>query len=346
MPRWPSWLVTPGTQRRVGRPHGSISLANWPETLGVAVLGPKSKSVPPGTEALTEVFRAAGGRVLILFDEVLNLVNRHRDLADPLHAFLQNMTVAIAGTTQCVAVISLPRSQVEMTDHDRVWQEKITKVVRRVARDLIANDEGEIAEVIRRRLFEDFEPKSKAKIREAAQAYAAWCYERRNQIPPEWTLVDSTFTDEKVLQHLQHRFESCYPFHPATLSVFQRKWQTLPQYQQTRGTLSMLAQWVAWAYRDGYEKARAEGFLGLGSAPLESDGFRATVLGQLGEHRLVHAIDTDISGPNSHARALDSDTKGNLREIHRRVATTILFESSGGMVDKAAPHSRDSVRRR
>ena len=303
---------------------------------GVAVLGPKARTVPPGTEALTEVFRVAGGRVLILFDEVLNLINRHRDLADPLHSFLQNLTVATAGSTQCVAVISLPRSQVEMTDHDRIWQEKITKVVRRVARELIANDEGEIAEVIRRRLFEDFDSKTKVKIREAARAYASWCYERRNQLPPEWTSVDSTSTDEKVLVHLQHRFESCYPFHPATLSVFQRKWQTLPQYQQTRGTLSMLAQWVAWAYRDGYEKARAEGFLGLGSAPLENETFRATVLGQLGEHRLVHAIDTDISGANSHARALDGDAKGNLKEIHRRVATTILFESSGGMVDKAA----------
>ena len=303
---------------------------------GVAVLGPKAKTVPPGTEAISRLFRLAGGRVLILFDEVLNLVNRHRDLADPLHAFLQNLTVSTAGTVQCVAVISLPRSQVEMTDHDRVWQEKITKVVRRVARELIANDEGEIAEVIRRRLFEDFDPKAKTRIREAAHAYASWCYERRNQLPPEWTAIDSASTDEKALEHLQRRFESCYPFHPATLSVFQRKWQTLPQYQQTRGTLSMLAQWVAWAYRDGYERARAEGFIGLGSAPLENEAFRSTVLGQLGELRLVHAIDTDISGQNSHARALDHDTKGKLREIHRRVATIILFESSGGMVDKAA----------
>ncbi len=31
------------------------------------------------------------------------------------------------------------RSQVEMTDFDIEWQEKITKVVRRVAKDLIAN---------------------------------------------------------------------------------------------------------------------------------------------------------------------------------------------------------------
>lgn len=303
---------------------------------GVAVLGPKAKTSPPGTEALAELFKLSGGRVLILCDEVLNLVNRHRDLADQLHSFFQNLTVALTGTTQCAAVISLPRSQVEMTEFDRVWQEKISKVVRRVARELIANDESEIAEVVRRRLFEDFDPKVRATIRGAAQAYAAWCYERRTQLPPEWTAVDASSSEIKAKERLQRLFEECYPFHPSTLSVFRRKWQTLPQYQQTRGTLAMLAQWVAWAYREGYEKARPEAFIGLGSAPLENDSFRATVLGQLGEHRLVHAIETDISGENSRARSLDSDAKGKLKDIHRRVAATILFESSGGMVDKAA----------
>jgi hypothetical protein len=303
---------------------------------GVAVLGPKARTSPPGTETLAEVFRLSGGRVLILFDEVLNLVNRHRDLADQFHSFIQNLTVALTGTTNSAAVISLPRSQVEMTEFDLVWQERITKVVRRVARELIANDESEIAEVVRRRLFEDFDSKTRATLRAAAQMYATWCYDRRNQLPPEWTAVDASSSELKAKEHLQRRFEACYPFHPATLSVFQRKWQTLPQYQQTRGTLAMLAQWVAWAYRDGYEKARPEAFIGLGSAPLENSPFRATVLGQLGEHRLVHAIETDVSGEDSHARVLDGQAKGNLKDIHRRVAAAILFESSGGMVDKVA----------
>ena len=39
-----------------------------------------------------------------------------------------------------------------MTDWDQEWQERITKVVNRVAQDLIANDESEISEVVRRRL--------------------------------------------------------------------------------------------------------------------------------------------------------------------------------------------------
>src|SRR5437667_8003325 len=48
------------------------------------------------------------------------------------------------------------------------------------------------------------------------------------------------------------------------------------------------------------------------------------------------AIEADISGNQSHAPALDADTKGPLRDIHRRAGTTILFESSGGQTDKVA----------
>lgn len=122
---------------------------------GVAALGSAAKTTPPGTVAIGRLFQAAGGAVLLLFDEVLNFLNRHRDLAESFHAFLQNLTVATTGTTHGAAVVSLPRSQVEMTDWDLQWQERITKVVRRVAKDLIANDEAEIGEVVRRRLFED-----------------------------------------------------------------------------------------------------------------------------------------------------------------------------------------------
>jgi len=169
-----------------------------------------------------------------------------------------------------------------------------------------------------------------------AKAYADWCFERRAQLPPEWTAVDTAATEAKSREFLQRRFEACFPFHPATLSVFQRKWQALPQYQQTRGTLAMLAQWISCAYREGYQRARRESLITLGSAPLDVPGFRAVVLGQLGETRLGAAIDTDIASEQSHARALDADTKGPLSKIHQRVGSAILFESSGGQIDKVA----------
>ncbi|MDW8470208.1 MAG: DUF499 domain-containing protein [Burkholderiales bacterium] len=301
---------------------------------GVAALGPAAKTTAPGTEAIARVFAAAGAPVLLLFDEVLNYLNRHRGAAEAFHAFIQNLTVAATGTTHGACVISLPRSQVEMTDWDQQWQDRIAKVVRRVAKDLIVNDEAEIGEVVRRRLFEDLG--SERIRRNVARSFADWCFERRAQLPPEWTAVDSAATEAKAREFLQRRFEACYPFHPATLSVFQRKWQSLPQYQQTRGTLAMLAQWIALAAQEAFRKARNEPLITLGSAPLAEPGFRSVVLGQLGESRLVAAIDTDIAGEHAHARALDADTKGPLRDIHRRVGAAILFESSGGQSEKVA----------
>lgn len=60
------------------------------------------------------------------------------------------------------------------------------------------------------------------------------------------------------------------------------------------------------------------------------------ILGQLGKSRLVAAIDADIAGEQAPAKALDADTKGPLPDIHRRVGTAILFESSGGQTDNVA----------
>ncbi len=301
---------------------------------GVAALGAAARATPPGTEALGRVFAAAEAPTLLLFDEVLNFVNRHRGMAESFHAFIQNLTVAATGATRAAAVVSLPRSQIEMTDWDRQWQDRITKVVRRVARDLIANDEAEIGEVVRRRLFEDLgDERARRKV---AKSYADWCFERSARLPPEWLAVDSARTERKAKEFLRGRFEACYPFHPATLSVFQRKWRALPQFQQTRGALAMLAQWVSWAAREQFEKARREPLITLGSAPLDAPAFRASVLGQLGETRLDAAIDADLAGPTAHARALDADAKGAFRDLHRRVGAAILFESSGGQVDKVA----------
>ena len=300
---------------------------------GVEALGPKARTTPPGTEALQRLFQTAGGSVLLLFDEVLNFLSRHRDLADGFYAFLDNTVRAMTGTTGSAAMLSLPRSRIEMTEFDEQWLNRITHVVTRVAKDLIANDESEISEVVRRRLFDDF---GKENTRRAvARTYADWCFERRAQLPPEWTAVDTATTDAKAREHLRARFEAAYPFHPATISVFQRKWQGLPHYQRTRGTLAMFAQWISWAARESFNKARREPLITQGSAPLDVPDFQAMILGQLGEQRLLPAIEVDIAGANSHAKALDADTKGPLRDIHRRVGAAILFESTGVASDKA-----------
>jgi hypothetical protein len=301
---------------------------------GVTALGKDAREKAPGMKNLAKLFAAAGGPCLILCDEVLNFLSRHRDQADAFRDFLANLVRTLTGTTGSAAVISLPQSKPEMSDWDLRWQDIITKEVNRVARNLLSNDEAEISEVVRRRLFEEL---GSERVRRAvARAYADWCFERRAQLPPEWTAVDTAATEAKAREFLRSRFEACYPFHPATLSVFQRKWQPLLHYQQTRGTLAMFAQWISSAQRKAYQLASREPLLTLGSAPLDMPAFRAAVLTQLGEPRLSAAIETDIASEHSHARALDADTSGPFRDIHRRVGAAILFESSGGQVDRVA----------
>jgi len=322
---------------REGRENPWIDIARQlAGNQGVQALGPDARTTPPGTDALRRLYELAGGSVLLLFDEVLNYLSRNRESDRPaaFRSFLANVVRSMTATTCCTAVVSLPQSKPEMDDWELRWQDLICKEVGRVAKQLMVNDEAEISEVVRRRLFEDL---GSDKIRKnIARAFGDWCFERRAQLPPEWTAVDSAATEAKAREFLQRRFDACYPFHPATLSVFQRKWQALPQYQQTRGTLAMLAQWISLAAQDAFRKARTEPLITLGSAPLAEPGFRSVVLGQLGESRLVAAIDTDIAGEQAHAKALDADTKGPLRDIHRRVGTAILFESSGGQTDKVA----------
>jgi len=118
------------------------------------------------------------------------------------------------------------------------------------------------------------------------------------------------------------------------ISVFERKWQTLPSFQQTRGVLRLLALWVSNAYKEGVIGGRKDALIGLGSAPLDDSIFRSAVFSQLGEDKLEGAVTTDICGkPDSHAVRLDQEAADAIKKakLHQKVASVIFFESNGGM---------------
>ena len=72
--------------------------------------------------------------------------------------------------------------------------------------------------------------------------YAEWMTAHRHQLP-SWFPVDNA----------REALAASYPFHPSVLSVFERKWQALPRFQQTRGILRLLALWVS---HDGMDSSR------------------------------------------------------------------------------------------
>src|SRR5450756_1203792 len=127
----------------------------------------------------------------------------------------------------------------------------------------MASDQ-ESAEIIRRRLFEWGGLSIDA--RATVAAYSEWAQDHAAEIAG---LGGDSPSDI---------FAASYPFHPSVLSAFQRKWQSLPNFQRTRGVLRLLALWVSYAYAADHQKAVSSPLIELGSAPLQDPTFRAAVL--------------------------------------------------------------------
>ena len=261
---------------------------------------------------------------LILMDELMNYVSRSRKsgLGAQLYSFLQNLSEEARGQDRVVLVVSIPASELEMTAEDQADYDRFKKLLDRLGKAVIMAAETETAEIIRRRLFEwDGETKDSEKT---VTAFADWAVEHRSQIPG-WFPVDNA----------RDAFRATFPFHPVVLSVFERKWQQLPRFQQTRGILRLLALWVSKAYSEGFKGAHRDPLIGLGTAPLDDPFFRQAAFEQLGADRLEGAVTTDICGKrDSHAVQLDREATEDIKKgrLHRKAATTVFFESNGGQM--------------
>lgn len=259
---------------------------------------------------------------LILMDEIVSYVSTYRRAGyhNCLYNFMQSLSETARGQDNVVLVVSVPSSVISYTDADEADQQRFKHMLDRLGKAVIMAAETETSEIIRRRLFDWGGLPQEA--RKVAAEYADWIVEHRDMVP-RWFPVDNA----------REAIEASYPFHPMALSVFERKWQALPRFQQTRGVLRMLALWVAKAYQDGYKGAHKDPLIGLGTAPLEDPLFRTAVLEQLGEQRLEGAVTTDICGAKgAFATRLDQEAVDTIKKarLHRKVATVVFFESNGG----------------
>ena len=285
-----------------------------------------------------EAFLPKDRPCLILMDEIINYVSTYRDRGyhNKLYNFVQSLSEAVLSRNNAVLVVSIPASELSYTDSDEADQQRFKNMLDRVGKAILVSVGTETSEIIRRRLFEwdDQSLSSNGRVllpkeaQAACREYSRWVGEHRQQIP-QWFPVDQA----------QAVFESTYPFHPTVLSVFERKWQGMPRFQQTRGILRLLALWVSHAYSQSYKGAQKDPIIGLGSAPLEDPKFRTALLEQLGEPRLEGVVTTDICGKkDSHAARVDAGAEDTIKrsQLHKKVATAIFFESNGGQMKNQA----------
>jgi Protein of unknown function (DUF499) len=285
------------------------------------------EGIAPGGDAIRAFL--PDGPALILMDELMNYVSRERPrkgkLGDQLYNFIQNLSEEARGRSNVVLCVSIPASELEMNAEDQGDFDRFKKMLDRLGKAVIMSAETETAEIIRRRLFDWSGLPDDA--RATASAYAIWVIEHKQMVGD--FDVDSA----------RDRFLASYPFHPALLSVFERKWQSLPRFQRTRGVLRLLALWVSHAYKRGFEGAHLDPLIGLGTAPLEDAYFRAALFEQLGNNDLEGPVTTDIAGKKeAHALRLDREAEDAIKKtrLHQKAATVILFESNGGQTKTEA----------
>jgi predicted AAA+ superfamily ATPase len=315
-------------------PWGEIAWQLGGEQAFAAVREHDQRAISPAGDVIRRML--PDGPVLILVDELLNYMSRGRKLglADQLYNFLQNLAEEIRGRNGAVLCVSIPSSEdIEMNPDDRRDYEALKQMLNRVGKAVLMSVDQEISEIIRRRLFEWGGMPDDG--RKTASAYAEWAIEHAQELSG----IDPDTVHEQFL--------AAYPFHPTVLSVFQRKWASLPRFQRTRGVLRMLALWIAHAYQEEHRKAAREPLITLGLAPFENQYFRQALFQQLGSDELEIPVTTDIVGrADAHAVRLDKEAAEAIRkaQLHRKIATTIFFESNGGMSQSKAEASLPEIR--
>lgn len=302
------------------------------------------QGVAPGGDVIRALL-PAGRPTLILLDELMNYVSRNRKsgLGTQFYYFLQNLSEVARSSPNVVLAASIPASEMEMTEDDHADYDRFKKVLDRLGKAIMMSQETEVSEIIRRRLFDwdagQISADGRVMLSRDAKAtcaeYADWVLEHRQQLP-SWFPLDNA----------RETFEATYPFHPMALSVFERKWQSLPRFQRTRGVLRLLALWVSKAWEQGGKKAHQDPLIGLGTAPLDDAMFRSAMFEQLGEDRWEAPITTDICKANSHAVRLDEGAVEAVKKarLHRKTATAIFFESNGGQTSADAAATLPELR--
>ena len=307
-------------------PWGEIAWQLGGEKAFAKVAQHDAQGVSPAGDIIREMLPP--GPTLILMDELLNYISSGRKLGmrDQFFNFLQNLCEESRARNNMALCVSIPRSDLEMNPDDQRDYDSIKKLCDRLGKAILMSSDKEMSEIIRRRLFEWDGLSADAKT--TVSAYAEWAAEHAQELAG----VDRDAIHEQ--------FKVCYPFHPSVVSVFERKWQSLPRFQRTRGVLRLLALWVAHNYQEEHRQNSNEPLITLGLAPLDNPTFRAALFEQLGSQELEIPVTADIAGKQSgsHSLRLDKEATEAIRkaQLHRKVATTIFFESNGGQSQSRA----------
>ncbi len=242
---------------------------------------------------------------LVLIDELADycvkaggIMVGKTSLADQTISFMQELTEAVAGTNNCVAVITLPASPQEVgnTPEAQAILSSLQKRVSRVGADTQPVTDDEIFEVIRRRLFDDIA--NDTAIQLAIAEYELMYNSMAGELPSQAHKGD-----------YKKRMMKAYPFHPELIDIFRIRWASNHDFQRTRGVLRLLAAIVSDLWKR--QQSLPGGNLLIHPSDINFSNLDA-LSGQLKKlegNGYDAVITADVSGSSSNAFKIDSDTK-------------------------------------
>jgi hypothetical protein len=275
------------------------------------------RGISPGKEKLRG-FLEAHQPFVLLFDEILEYVNRALDVRDQTDvslgtqtfSFFQELTEAVSVLPRGMLVVTLPSSHLE--DFGEQAEESLArlgKIFGRVESIETPVQGEEVYAVIRRRLFEE-ETLQRVPMREIVHRYFQLYLQHRDDLPPR--ARDAGYRD---------KMEMAYPFHPDAIDILYEKWSTYPTFQRTRGVLRLLANVI----EDLYQREVPIDLILPGDVNLGQPSIRQEFLKHIGpEYEGV--IGSDIAGHEAKAQALDKANRP-WKHLAQRISTAVFFHS-------------------
>ncbi|MDY7079092.1 MAG: DUF499 domain-containing protein [Chloroflexota bacterium] len=273
--------------------------------------------ISPGKGKLRD-FLQAHQPFILLFDEILEYINRALDARGDLNvslgtqtfSFFQELTETVASLPNGMLVVTLPSSYLEdFGEREEESLARLGKIFGRVESIETPVQGEEVYAVIRRRLFEE-ENLRRVEMREIVHRYFQLYQQHRDDLPPKARDVN-----------YRGKMELAYPFHPDVIDILYEKWSTYPTFQRTRGVLRLLANVVEGLYQ---REVNIDLIL-PGDVNLDRPPVRQEFLKHIGgEYEGV--IGSDIAGHEAKAQALDAANRP-WKHLAQRIATAVFFHS-------------------
>ncbi len=282
----------------------------------------------PGTVLLE---RLVGDQpTLVLIDEIARHLRAslatptatgQSTLADQTIAFLMSLLEYAASRERFLVVLTLAGGSDAFAPETELLRQKLAETLQISARQervLTPTAEGEIYSIVTHRLFKAVDRARLAEPLAAYRDYYRQMSERNADLPIRCSRAE-----------YQEEMRNAYPFHPELLTTLNRKTATIPNFNQTRGALRLLA----WTVRNLWHKKPANTWM---IHPYHIDLSEYQIAQDLTTHldrpKFRQVIESDIAshlkGSSAHAQDIDEHLLAAGKPPYaNRLATSIFLHS-------------------